>query len=116
MEESPVNHSPVFFWCLSAFRGFFFSRFVFFLNYDTKTHSETKVVPSISKFQPTIIEKAEFFFIPFLPIHQTGGIPVATLNLQQGPHSLWQVPDSWHHQMIYGVSPQGKLCQSFIRF
>jgi len=36
-----------------------------------------------------------------------GGIPVATLNLQQGPHSLWQVPDSWHHQMIYGVSPQG---------
>ncbi|XP_005094694.1 uncharacterized protein LOC101850074 isoform X2 [Aplysia californica] len=36
-----------------------------------------------------------------------GAIPMATLNLQQGPHSLWQVPDSWHHQMVYGVSPQG---------
>ncbi|CAG5130221.1 unnamed protein product [Candidula unifasciata] len=36
-----------------------------------------------------------------------GAIPIATLNLQQGPHSLWQVPDSWHHQMVYGVSHQG---------
>ncbi|CAL1535469.1 unnamed protein product, partial [Lymnaea stagnalis] len=36
-----------------------------------------------------------------------GAIPMATLNLQQGPHSLWQVPDSWHHQMVYGVSHQG---------
>ncbi|KAK3731783.1 hypothetical protein RRG08_035447 [Elysia crispata] len=36
-----------------------------------------------------------------------GAIPVATLNLQQGPHSVWQVPDSWHHQMVYGVSHQG---------
>lgn len=36
-----------------------------------------------------------------------GAIPMATLNLQQGPHSVWQVPDSWHHQMVYGVSHQG---------
>ncbi|GFR59761.1 pyroglutamyl-peptidase 1 [Elysia marginata] len=36
-----------------------------------------------------------------------GAIPMATLNLQQGPHLVWQVPDSWHHQMVYGVSHQG---------
>ncbi|XP_050422573.1 uncharacterized protein LOC126834585 [Adelges cooleyi] len=31
-----------------------------------------------------------------------GAVPILTLNLQRGVKSL--VPDSWHHQMVYGVS------------
>lgn len=38
---------------------------------------------------------------------QRGAVPIATLNLQRGvPHGS-SIPDAWHHQMIFGVCPQG---------
>lgn len=36
-----------------------------------------------------------------------GAIPVATLNLQRGLLAGQVTPDAWHHQMIFGVSPDG---------
>lgn len=33
-----------------------------------------------------------------------GAVPIATLNLQKCDGSI---PDSWHHQMIFGVGPEG---------
>ncbi|CAL4078431.1 unnamed protein product, partial [Meganyctiphanes norvegica] len=36
-----------------------------------------------------------------------GGVPVATLNLQVGVAPGQTTPDAWHHQMIFGVGPQG---------
>lgn len=35
---------------------------------------------------------------------RNGAIPVATLNLQK---CAGTIPDAWHHQMIFGVSPRG---------
>lgn len=35
-----------------------------------------------------------------------GAVPIATLNLQQGVKQQ-QIPDAWHHQMVYGVGPRG---------
>ena len=34
---------------------------------------------------------------------RAGAVPVATLNLQRGLSVGQDVPDAWHHQMIYGV-------------
>ena len=35
-----------------------------------------------------------------------GAVPIATLNLQKGKVRPGQtIPDSWHHQMIFGVGP-----------
>ncbi|XP_042239014.1 uncharacterized protein LOC121877357 isoform X2 [Homarus americanus] len=36
-----------------------------------------------------------------------GGVPLATLNLQVGVPPGQTIPDAWHHQMIFGVGPQG---------
>ncbi|KAL7639479.1 UNVERIFIED_CONTAM: hypothetical protein RMT77_009980 [Armadillidium vulgare] len=36
-----------------------------------------------------------------------GGVPLATLNLQVGVPPGQTVPDAWHHQMVFGVGPQG---------
>ncbi|XP_068239270.1 uncharacterized protein [Palaemon carinicauda] len=36
-----------------------------------------------------------------------GGVPLATLNLQVGVAAGQTIPDAWHHQMIFGVGPQG---------
>ncbi|XP_070194238.1 uncharacterized protein [Littorina saxatilis] len=36
-----------------------------------------------------------------------GAVPIATLNLQQGVKQHQQIPDAWHHQMVYGVGPRG---------
>lgn len=36
-----------------------------------------------------------------------GGVPLATLNLQVGVAPGQTIPDAWHHQMIFGVGPQG---------
>lgn len=33
-----------------------------------------------------------------------GAVPILTLNLQRVDASPSLVPDSWHHQMVYGVS------------
>ena len=35
-----------------------------------------------------------------------GAVPIATINLQKGKVRPGQtIPDSWHHQMIFGVGP-----------
>ncbi|XP_059060841.1 uncharacterized protein LOC131853814 [Achroia grisella] len=34
-----------------------------------------------------------------------GAVPILTLNLQVGCEN--DIPDAWHHQMVFGVSPQG---------
>ena len=36
-----------------------------------------------------------------------GAVPIATLNLQRGVPPGSTIPDAWHHQMIFGVCPQG---------
>ncbi|XP_037085619.1 uncharacterized protein LOC119106126 [Pollicipes pollicipes] len=36
-----------------------------------------------------------------------GAVPVATLNPQRGVPPQQTVPDAWHHQMAFGVGPQG---------
>ena len=36
-----------------------------------------------------------------------GAIPIATLNMQKGLLPGQPIPDAWHHQMIFGVSPSG---------
>ena len=36
-----------------------------------------------------------------------GAVPVVTLNLQKAVPSGHHVPDAWHHQMVFGVGPQG---------
>lgn len=36
-----------------------------------------------------------------------GAVPIATLNLQRGVPQGSTIPDAWHHQMIFGVCPQG---------
>ena len=33
---------------------------------------------------------------------------MVTLNLQKGVPPDMQIPDAWHHQMVYGVGPKGK--------
>lgn len=35
---------------------------------------------------------------------ENGAVPIATLNLQKGVEPM---PDAWHHQMIFGVGPEG---------
>ncbi|KAL5235099.1 hypothetical protein ACI65C_002509 [Semiaphis heraclei] len=41
-----------------------------------------------------------------------GAVPILTLNLQRLDVSPFLVPDSWHHQMVYGVS-YNPLCPEF---
>lgn len=36
-----------------------------------------------------------------------GAVPIATLNLQKGVKPGQTVPDAWHHQMVFGVGPNG---------
>ncbi|XP_048835013.1 uncharacterized protein LOC125709961 [Brienomyrus brachyistius] len=34
-----------------------------------------------------------------------GAVPVATMNMQQGVHKGEEIPDAWHHQLVFGVGP-----------
>lgn len=34
-----------------------------------------------------------------------GAVPVATMNMQQGVHEGEEIPDAWHHQLVFGVGP-----------
>ncbi|XP_038076349.1 uncharacterized protein LOC119744481 [Patiria miniata] len=36
-----------------------------------------------------------------------GVVPIATLNLQHVPSGETNIPDAWHHQMVYGVTSEG---------
>ena len=38
-----------------------------------------------------------------------GAVAIATLNRQVAVADGQEIPDAWHHQMIYGVSPKGTL-------
>lgn len=33
-----------------------------------------------------------------------GAVPVATMNMQAGVPDGEEVPDAWHHQLIFGVA------------
>lgn len=32
-------------------------------------------------------------------------VPVATMNMQRGMAEGEEIPDAWHHQLIFGVAP-----------
>ncbi|KAG9262167.1 hypothetical protein AMEX_G23902 [Astyanax mexicanus] len=34
-----------------------------------------------------------------------GAVPVATMNMQRGVAEGEEIPDAWHHQLIFGVAP-----------
>ncbi|XP_072513836.1 uncharacterized protein [Salminus brasiliensis] len=34
-----------------------------------------------------------------------GAVPVATMNMQRGVAEGAEIPDAWHHQLIFGVAP-----------
>eukprot|EP00058_Branchiostoma_floridae_P008760 XP_002594248.1 hypothetical protein BRAFLDRAFT_117641 [Branchiostoma floridae] len=36
-----------------------------------------------------------------------GAVPIATMNMQQGVAPGEPIPDAWHHQMIFGIGPEG---------
>ncbi|XP_066517479.1 uncharacterized protein [Hoplias malabaricus] len=36
---------------------------------------------------------------------QRGAVPVATMNMQRGVAKGEEIPDAWHHQLIFGVGP-----------
>lgn len=36
---------------------------------------------------------------------QKGAVPVATMNMQLAVPEGEEVPDAWHHQLIFGVGP-----------
>ncbi|XP_043946031.1 uncharacterized protein LOC122816985 isoform X2 [Protopterus annectens] len=38
---------------------------------------------------------------------QKGTVPIATMNMQVAVTKGEEVPDAWHHQMIFGVGPDG---------
>lgn len=57
-----------------------------------------------------------FHFYPSRSVHllkwlgswiKKGAVPIASLNLQCGVASGQSIPDSWHHQMVFGVGPKG---------
>ncbi|KAM9766804.1 uncharacterized protein ACNS7B_016826 [Menidia menidia] len=37
---------------------------------------------------------------------QRGAVPVATMNMQQAVAEGEEVPDAWHHQLVFGVAPR----------
>ena len=34
-----------------------------------------------------------------------GAVPVATMNMQRAVPAGEEIPDAWHHQLIFGVGP-----------
>ncbi|XP_035678276.1 uncharacterized protein LOC118417032 isoform X1 [Branchiostoma floridae] len=38
---------------------------------------------------------------------EKGAVPIATMNMQQGVPLGEPIPDAWHHQMIFGIGPEG---------
>ncbi|XP_066289856.1 uncharacterized protein [Branchiostoma lanceolatum] len=38
---------------------------------------------------------------------EKGAVPIATMNMQQGIPPDEPIPDAWHHQMIFGIGPEG---------
>lgn len=42
-----------------------------------------------------------------ITVMSVGAVPIVTRNLQRGVQAGMEVPDMWHHQMVYGVSARG---------
>merc|ERR1719376_1306279 len=53
--------------------------------------------------------RRKFKLLPWLSDWiRKGAVPLATLNRQRGEVRVGQtIPDAWHHQMIFGVGPNG---------
>nr|CAD7603610.1 unnamed protein product [Timema genevievae] len=45
-----------------------------------------------------------------------GAVAIATLNLQSGVSQSSQVPDAWHHQMVFGVGRRGMYLTNPLEF
>ncbi|XP_026763046.1 uncharacterized protein LOC113521646 [Galleria mellonella] len=58
-----------------------------------------------ARFFPTYPERAMSLSHWLADWISLGAVPILTLNLQVGCDS--EIPDAWHHQMVFGVSPQG---------
>ncbi|XP_075981260.1 uncharacterized protein LOC142979915 isoform X2 [Anticarsia gemmatalis] len=58
-----------------------------------------------ARFFPTYPERAVSLSHWLADWITLGGVPILTLNLQAG--SEGEIPDAWHHQMVFGVSPRG---------
>ncbi|KAM3963284.1 uncharacterized protein ACR2FA_002648 [Aphomia sociella] len=58
-----------------------------------------------ARFFPTYPERAMSLSHWLADWISLGAVPILTLNLQVGCEN--EIPDAWHHQMVFGVSPQG---------
>ncbi|XP_028031756.1 uncharacterized protein LOC114244205 [Bombyx mandarina] len=58
-----------------------------------------------ARFFPTYPERAVSLSHWLADWISLGAIPILTLNLQMGCQG--DLPDAWHHQMVFGVSPRG---------
>ncbi|VVC97966.1 unnamed protein product [Leptidea sinapis] len=58
-----------------------------------------------ARFFPTFPERSMSLSHWLADWISLGAVPILTLNLQQGCEG--DVPDAWHHQMVFGVSPRG---------
>ncbi|CAH1640236.1 unnamed protein product [Spodoptera littoralis] len=58
-----------------------------------------------ARFFPTYPERAISLSHWLADWITVGAVPILTLNLQAGYEN--DIPDAWHHQMVFGVSPRG---------
>ncbi|KAJ8717207.1 hypothetical protein PYW08_005606 [Mythimna loreyi] len=58
-----------------------------------------------ARFFPTYPERAVSLSHWLADWITLGAVPILTLNLQAGYEH--DIPDAWHHQMVFGVSPRG---------
>ncbi|XP_045490556.1 uncharacterized protein LOC110991838 isoform X2 [Pieris rapae] len=66
-----------------------------------------------ARFFPTYPERSISLLHWLADWISLGAVPILTLNLQLG--SEGEVPDAWHHQMVFGVSPRGVyLCNPVV--
>ncbi|XP_028158134.1 uncharacterized protein LOC114351216 [Ostrinia furnacalis] len=58
-----------------------------------------------ARFFPTYPERAVSLSHWLADWISLGAVPIVTLNLQVGCEG--EIPDAWHHQMVFGVSAEG---------
>ncbi|CAK1551479.1 unnamed protein product [Leptosia nina] len=58
-----------------------------------------------ARFFPTYPERSLSLLHWLADWISLGAVPILTLNLQLGCEG--DIPDAWHHQMVFGVSPRG---------
>lgn len=64
--------------------------------------SEGKVIGRFFHLHP----RRRVRLVPWLAGYiRKGAVPVATMNMQQAVPEGEEVPDAWHHQLIFGVAP-----------